>query len=118
MDLPRWDLGPLAGGSHESVLAALEETRADADRFAERWRGKVGKLAPLELEVALRESEALLTRIYRPSAYSSLAFSVATDDAAVGAFRAKVQEAATDISNRLQFFDIEIKQAGQAEVDA
>lgn len=118
MQLPRWDLTTLAGGSHESIVAALDATRKDVDRFAERWRGRVAGLTPEELLGALRESESLLTRLYRPSAYSSLAFSTATDDPAIQSFRSKVQEEVTDISNRLQFFDIEIKQAPQAQVDA
>lgn len=118
--LPHWDLEPLAPSldTQAAINRALDEAAADVDAFAQRYRGGVAELSADGLVEALESIEDLYTRIYRPSAYSSLAFSVATSEPDVQALRSKVGERVTDLSNRLRFLDIEIKTAPQPAVDA
>ncbi|HEY3354042.1 MAG TPA: M3 family oligoendopeptidase [Polyangia bacterium] len=116
--LPRWDLSPLyAAPDDPAITRDLEESRRAADAFAAAHRGRVGGYDAATLAAALAGFEDLLDRLYRPSFYAQLAFATATEDPAVQALLARVRELTTDIGNRLQFFDIEIKVTPAAVFD-
>jgi oligoendopeptidase F len=118
--LPHWDLSPLVDGdtTPASVLARLDALGPEVDAFGAALRGRIAGLEPAELRDALVRYEALITALHRPSGYASLAFSVATEDPEIQALRGKVQERATDLGNRLQFFDIELKAVDEATAEA
>ncbi len=96
----------------EADLAVVDE-RARA--FADQYRGKVTGLTPAQLLEALGRLEGIETLQYKPLGYASLAFAARTQDPQRQALIARVREWATRVSNRLVFFDVELKTAGEEE---
>ena len=104
----RWELSDLYGSADDpgidtDLAAALEE----ATTFADRYRGRLGALAPSELASAVDELEALHVPVTRASAYSGLLFAADTADPRHGALLQRVQEKATEIRTALLFFELE-----------
>ncbi|HEX2988574.1 MAG TPA: M3 family oligoendopeptidase [Chloroflexota bacterium] len=87
----------------------LSRAREMADSFSQRYRGKVADLDPAALLGALRELEEIITVGYKPMGYASLAFAAQTQDQSRQALVSRVREVTTDVSNRLVFFDVELK---------
>jgi oligoendopeptidase F len=112
---PRWSLDRLyARPDDPKMKADLERGRAAADDLAKRLRGNVAGLEAASLGRALLDLEALMDIAYRPSMYASLLHSTDSEDPAARALYAFTQEQATDIFNRVQFFDVELKAAPEA----
>jgi oligoendopeptidase F len=109
---PRWDLSHLyKSPEDQSIAKDLERATKLADDFAARFRGKVAQLAPADLAAALKETEALMDVAYRPPMYASLLHSTQSDDPKAMALYVEAQEKTTDVFNRVQFFDVELKRA-------
>src|SRR5215831_5058259 len=112
---PRWDLSRLYRAPDDPALARdHERARAAADDFASRLRGRVAELDPGALAAALRDLESLMDVAYRPSLYASLFHATASDDPTAQALYVHAREQSTDIFNRVQFFDVELKRAPEA----
>ena len=105
-----WKLDDLYLGPDDPRMDA-DQARAGemADAFARQYRGKVADLSPVGLLESLRQLEEIVTIGYKPMGYASLAFAAQTQDQHHQALVARVREATTNLSNRLVFFDVELK---------
>lgn len=107
---PSWDLSDLySSPSDPGIESDLAKAGRVADDFAERYRGRVAGLPPAGLLQALRALEAIQTIAYRPAGYAQLAFSAQTQDPRLQSLLSRVREASTEISNKLVFFDVDLK---------
>src|SRR3954470_6578999 len=103
-----WDLDPLVDGQGaDGVLAKLDEADRRAERFAERYAGKVAELDGAGLVEAMRELEAIEDVAGRAGVYAGLRFSTNTLDPERGALMQRVQERGTAIETKLLFFGLE-----------
>src|SRR3954465_4190741 len=90
-----------------AVDAMLAEAQQRADRFAERYAGRVAELDGPGLAEAMRELGGLQELVARAGTFSGLHFSTNTADPARGALYQRVQEKATPIETKLLFFELE-----------
>jgi len=106
-----WDLDPLLDGDPGDPVAAVDamlaEAQGRADRFAERYAGRVAELDGPGLAEAMRELGDLQDLVARAGSFSGLHFSTDTADPARGALYQRVQERATPIETKLLFFELE-----------
>src|SRR5215217_7265568 len=106
-----WDLGPLLDGDPGDPVAAVDamlaEAQQRADRFAERYAGRVAELDGPGLAEAMQELADLQELVARAGSFSGLHFSTDTADPARGALYQRVQERATPIETKLLFFELE-----------
>ena len=107
-----WDLSHLLDGTHHddpaaAIDALLADAHESAERFAERYRGRVGQLDGPGLAEAMHEMEKLEEAVGRAYSYAGLDFATNTADPKRGALMQRVQELATAISTRTVFFELE-----------
>jgi oligoendopeptidase F len=103
-----WDLSHLyAGPDDPRIDADLDVGLADAKRFADAYRGRVGALGAADLVAATDELEKLFERTGRAAVYSHLLFAGDTADPKHGALLQHVQERGTEIQNQVLFFELE-----------
>src|SRR5215213_243811 len=103
-----WNLDPLVDGrGEEGVDDQLSQAQELADRFAERYPGKVAELDAAGLAEALRELEKIYLLVSRAGSYAHLQFATNTQDPAIGALLQRAQERGTSIETRLLFFELE-----------
>jgi oligoendopeptidase F len=100
-----WDLSPLLAGSDVDQL--LEDAQQRADRFAERYAGRVAELDGSGLVEAMRALGEMQELAHRAGGYAMLRFSVDTADPAHGALLQRVEEKGTAIETKLIFFELE-----------
>ncbi|HXI17075.1 MAG TPA: M3 family oligoendopeptidase [Chloroflexota bacterium] len=106
-----WDLSDLfAGADDPKINEALVQAKADAEAFAQRYRGKIhvkgGPDATLLL-AGLREFEELHERTGRVSAYVHLLYDSDTRDETSRDLQQKVEQRTTELRNLTLFFDLE-----------
>jgi len=101
-----WSLGDLHD-DRASVEEALATTDDDADAFAEKYRGRIGDLAPEELATALDRLDTLQDRLGRAYAFAYLHWSTNTNDEERGAFLQSVRETYNRINQKLLFVEVE-----------
>ncbi len=115
----RWNLGDLyASPSDPRLEADLDSALAAAQRFEQRYRGRVAALSAAELAEALDALEALQTPVARAGSYAGLLFAADTSEPRHGALLQRVQERGTEIRNQLLFFELEWVAAGEAAAQA
>jgi len=103
-----WDLEPLVDGrGPEGVRALLDEALGRAEKFAERYEGRVVELSAAELAAAVDELGEIRESEERAGTYAGLSFAADTSDQARGALLQSVQEAATALQTKLLFFELE-----------
>ncbi len=103
-----WDLGALLDGEGpEGVERRLDEARARAGAFAERYMGRLGELHSGGLGEAMGELAEIHDLAGRAGAYAALSFSTDTADPARGALLQLAQERGTEIETTLLFFELE-----------
>jgi oligoendopeptidase F len=103
-----WDLTDLyAGVDDPAITRDLEKANALADRFAERYRGRVASLSAAELAQALYDAEELQELIGRLGTFASLQWATDTNNAAYGALLQRIQEAGSQLHQKTLFFDLE-----------
>jgi oligoendopeptidase F len=116
-----WDLDPLLDGDPADPVAAVDamlaQAQGRADRFAERYAGRVAELDGPGLAEAMRELGDLQTLVARAGSFSGLHFSTDTADPARGALYQRVQEKATPIETKLLFFELEWAAVDDARAD-
>ena len=107
----RWDLGELFASHDDPALErTLTECLARAEAFAERFRGAVdgaGGPAPELLLEALGEMEQIEEVLSRVAAYSSLLYAGDSLKPEYQDLEQKVEQRATEVKNRLLFFELE-----------
>jgi oligoendopeptidase F len=106
---PTWDLRDLYDGPNDPRIAAdLIRTEKSARLFAERYAGKLTKLAPHELGTAIDAYQALEEALGRLVSYAQLLFAGDSTDPVVGQFYQTLNERVTTISSQLVFFTLQI----------
>ena len=108
VDQVAWDLAPLVDGDEAAgVERLLDEATERAERFAERYAGKIAELDGAGLVEAMRELAEIQDLAGRAGTYAALSFSVDTADPARGALLQRVQERGTAIETKLLFSELE-----------
>jgi oligoendopeptidase F len=103
-----WDLSDLYTAPDDpKLLSDKEELKTAALAFAEIWRGKIASLSPDDFLRCLREMEQIQDKAGRIGSYAYLAWSVNTDDAALGRLLQEATEIGSEIAQKLVFFDVE-----------
>ncbi len=107
----QWNLGELYNGPDDPRIEAdLAEARRRAEAFAQKYRGKIttGELDGAGLARALEEYEQLSELEGRPSFYSNLLFAANTQSQKAQQLVHRTREAATEISNIVVFFSLDL----------
>jgi oligoendopeptidase F len=116
---PTWRLDDLyTGPTDPAIDADLRQLRAAATAFAEHHRGRVATLAAADLRAAIVELERLREALAKVRTFASLLFAGNTLDPQHQALLARVREAATEIVTELLFFELELRLAPEAAIDA
>lgn len=103
-----WDLSDLYSGSDDPAIERdLAAAKAEAEAFAERYRGRVAALNADELAAALWETEALQEKLGRIGNFASLQYATDTLNPAFGALAQRIQEAGSELQQILLFFELE-----------
>lgn len=102
----RWNLDDLYGSDRE-LDRDLKQAAAEAEAFAQSYRGRVPALTPAELSGALKEYEGLQERLARAHTYAYLVWSTDTNEPRNGALLQKVREEANRIVQGVLFFELE-----------
>src|ERR671919_2433348 len=103
-----WDLEPLVEGrGREGVEELLNAARERAAAFAERYKGRLGELAPDALAEAMRELGEIHDMGGRAGSFAMLDFTLDTTDPARGALVQKARELGAAIETQLLFFELE-----------
>src|SRR3954468_2217293 len=124
LERTEWNLDPLVDGrGEEGVDDQLTQAQEIADRFAERYSGKVAELDAAGLAEAMRELEQVYLLVSRAGSYAHLRFATDTQDPKTGALMQRAQERGTAIETRLLFFELEWaalpdERAGELMADA
>ena len=111
-----WDLEPLLGetGSVDSLLAEAAEA---AEKFSEKYRGRIAHLSASDLAEAMHALAQISDGVGRVGSYVGLKFSVDTTNPEFGAQMANADEKSTEISNTLLFVELEWAAADDAYVE-
>jgi len=115
----RWDLSALFSGIDDPRIEQVwTKANADADSFAERYRGQIEapNLTAQTLAQALSEYEALANEVSKPMGFAQLLFTADTGDPKLGAFMQKQMERGTELNVKLMFFDLELMAASEETI--
>ncbi len=111
-DLPEWNLADLYPGPDTAEFSAdLERARQQADTFAQRWKGRLASLAAHDtagLAASIAQYEDLSDLIGRIGSFASLHYVGDTTDQERAKFYGDTQQALTEISTTLLFFELEL----------
>jgi oligoendopeptidase F len=116
----RWDLSALFSGTDDpKIEQTWERLLAEADKFAERFRGKIDTpdLDAATLVEGLREAEKIAQEAAKPVGYSHLVFACDTGDPKNGAFMQKQMERSSELSVKLMFFQLELQAAPEETIE-
>jgi oligoendopeptidase F len=106
-----WDLSDLfAGADDPRINETLDRVKADAEAFAQRYRGKVnvpGGPDAATLLAGITELEDIWERAGRVAAYAHLLYDTDTRDLAARDLQQKVELRLTELRNLLLFFELE-----------
>jgi oligoendopeptidase F len=90
---------------------------AGAEKFAGKYRGRVGELEPAEFATMMAELEEIHETATRPGLYASLLHSQKTDDPEAGRLVARVREAGAERGRHLVFFSLELAQISDEQAE-
>ena len=112
-----WDLEELLDGA-ENADVLLDQAEALAAEVEQAFKGRVAELDAAGLADMFTRLAKLSELTSRAGHYVMLQFSVDTQDPALGAAMAKMQQRSTDITGRLIFVDLEWAQVPDESADA
>jgi oligoendopeptidase F len=106
-----WDLSDLFS-SHDDprIDATLKKCRAQAEAFAERYRGRIEDADHLTAETvfqALQALEAIQESLNRVGSYAGLLYAADTSRPEYQDLEQRVEQRSTEIKNLLLFFELE-----------
>src|SRR5688572_4762333 len=106
-----WDLSDLFSSYDDPRIdATLKECRAQAEAFAERYRGRIEDADSLTAETvfqALQALEAIQESLNRVGSYARLLYAADTSRPEYQDLEQRVEQRSTEIRNLLLFFDLE-----------
>lgn len=113
-----WDLSALFAGMDDPKVAATWKTVHErADKFASQYRGNLNNLTPDQLAEALATYEDISNEASKPITFAHLLFAGDTSDPKIGAFMQEQTEKSSELSIKLMFFDLELQQIPQKNID-
>ncbi|WP_323016150.1 M3 family oligoendopeptidase, partial [Devosia sp.] len=111
------DLYP--GKDSPEFAAALDEAKARAEKFEATYKGKLAELTKGgRLIEAIRDSEALGDLSGRISSFAFLHYAQNATDPDRAKFMGDTNEALTNLSTRVLFFELELNRIEDADLDA
>jgi oligoendopeptidase F len=103
-----WDLSDLYKSPEDPKLKEdKKDLLEEADKFAEKYHGRISALSASEFSDALRAYESLIQRAGKIGSYSHLIWSTNTEDAKLGKLLQEANEIGSELSQKLVFFDVE-----------
>ncbi len=103
-----WDLSDLYRSPEDPALAEdRKNILLEADAFAGKYKGRIGKLTKAEFLESIREYENIIQKLRKIGSYSHLLWSVNTEDAALGKLVQEANELGSEVNQRLVFYDVE-----------
>ena len=103
-----WDLTDLYKSPEDEQLKKDKEALLEsAQTFSETYRGRVEELGASEFFKAMTAYENMIEQAHKIGAYSHLAWSVNTEDPALGKLLQEASELGSEVSQILVFFDVE-----------
>ena len=103
-----WDLSDLYKSPDDPRLKDDKKSIiTEAERFAEKYHGRVSSLSAAEFADALRAYEQLIQKAGKIGSYSHLIWSTNTEDPALGKLLQEANELGSELSQKLVFFDVE-----------
>ena len=119
LDHPQsWDLSDLYQGFNDPKLAEdLAELQKTAAKFRQNYRDKVSQLTPVAVADCLQQLEVLGEKSGYLYAFPSLVFSADTRNTEAQQFLDKVKAALTGIDNQLLFFDLELQDLDEVNIN-
>jgi oligoendopeptidase F len=116
-DLPEWKLEDLyPSPASQAFKDDLNKGAANAQSFADTYKGKLGSLSGDALAKSIKDYEALSDLIGRVGSYAQLYYVGDTTDAARGKFYGDVNAKLTEISSTLLFFELELNRIDDANL--
>jgi oligoendopeptidase F len=117
----RWDLSDLFAGPDDPAWAGeLEGALADAAAFESRYRGTIdvpGGPPPEHLREALVAYEAVHTRSALAQSFARLLYAADSSSPVHRELVARTDQFATELRNRLLFFDLEWLEVAEADAE-
>ena len=118
--LPVWDLNDLYPGRDSAEFkAALQQAKDDAARFESDYKGKLVELTRSgKLLDVIRRSEALADLSGRIGSFAFLQYAQRSTDPDRAKFMGDTNQALTDLSTRVLFFELELNRIEDADLEA
>jgi oligoendopeptidase F len=119
-NLPVWDLSDLYPGPDSAEFKAdLDKAKADAARFEATYKGKLAELTKAgRLIEAIRDSEALGDLSGRIGSFAFLQYAQKSTDPDRAKFMGDTNEALTNLSTRVLFFELELNRIEDGDLEA
>ena len=104
-----WNLSEIFSSPLDpSVQKAMEEVTALAERFAEKYRGKIGEFSAKELLTCLQEYEAYLAKLRDLTLFSELSFAANMTLPETQTLHDRVMKLEAKLDKLLAFFELEV----------
>ena len=118
--LPVWDLSDLyPGKDSKEFAAALDEAKALATQFEATYKGKLVELTKAgKLVEAIKASEQLGDISGRIGSFSFLQYAQKSTDPDRAKFMGDTNEALTNLSTKVLFFELELNRIEDADLEA
>lgn len=118
--LPVWDLDDLYPGKDSAEFkAALAKAKADAAAFEAKYKGKLVDLTKAgKLVEAIKDSEALGDLTGRIGSFSFLQYAQKSTDPDRAKFMGDTNEALTNLSTKVLFFELELNRIEDTDLEA
>ncbi len=118
--LPVWDLSDLYPGKDSAAFkAALEEAKSRAAKFEADYKGKLVELTRAgRLIEAIKDSEALGDLSGKIGSFAFLQYAQKSTDPDRAKFMGDTNEALTNLSTRVLFFELELNRIEDADLEA
>lgn len=114
----RWQLAELyASPGDPRIEESLAATIGEARAFEAAYKGRIGELASVDFVAMMSRLEDLSDASVRPEMYAQLLHSQDTADPARGRLLARVQEADAERGRHLVFFNLELADLSDEQVE-
>ncbi|MCB9497332.1 MAG: M3 family oligoendopeptidase [Fibrobacteria bacterium] len=114
----RWDLSSLYTGPDDPVLDGdFKAAEAAVDRFTANWKGKTTHLDPEQAGRMLEEFESATEIQWRIGSWTSLAYSIDSQNPSIMAVQARARKLFSDLEARTSFLTVEISTLEDSQVE-
>ena len=114
-----WDLTDLFESEQDPRIQAVMDTVLnEAANFEKTYKSRLRSLSVEDLNQAFKQSEALLTPLYKLSQYAGLRNAIDTHDEAIKTLVAHIDDVESTVANHLVFFDLELSSFDKGYLDS